>query len=571
VLLTKGADGIALSDSTSSSQLIDNRKQVFRRHRWRYLRVLFFFGRVALNVLFWDLFLRRIGLRRLARRTLSRRYGLAASRFRELAVRLGGIWIKVGQFLSARVDVLPVSITEALADLQDEVPAEAPEDIIAVLNGEFEGGWEKWFSWFDRQPLASASLGQVHRARLQDGEAVVVKVQRPQIDELILVDLAALAIVIGWLKRLQAVARRVDLDALVAEFNKTVWAEVDYYAEAENAKRFWDMYIDDPTIRVPKVYDAYSTKRALTLEDVYYIKITDYPAIKSAGVELSEVADRLFNTYLHQIFEEGFFHADPHPGNLFVEPLDSHGWRLVFVDFGMVGHLKPEAKQGLRDLAIAVATKDAKRLVEAYQSLGMLLPGADLDRIRQAETMMFDRFWGMDMSEMASIDFREMHEFAREYRDLLYEMPFQLPSDLIFLGRCVAILSGMCTGLNPNFNLFKGLLPFARSILGEGGDLMDEMVEWLRKIATLIAAMPSRIDAVLGMIENGELVVKTKPSTGLDRRLRSLTRAVNRLSVSAVFVGLLLAGTILYVNGERTPGLIFGGLSILSLVFWIRR
>lgn len=571
MLLTKGADGIALSDSTSSSQLIDNRKQVFRRHRWRYLRVLFFFGSVALNVLFWDLFLRRIGLRRLARRTLSRRYGLAASRFRELAVKLGGIWIKVGQFLSARVDVLPVSITDALADLQDEVPAEEPEDIIAVLNEEFEGGWEKWFSWFDRKPLASASLGQVHRARLQDGEAVVVKVQRPQIDELILVDLSALAIVIGWLKRLQVVARRVDLDALVAEFNRTVWAEVDYFAEAENAKRFWDMYIDDPAIRVPKVYEAYSTKRALTLEDVYYIKITDYQTIKSAGIELSEVADRLFNTYLHQIFEEGFFHADPHPGNLFVEPLEDHAWRLVFVDFGMVGHLRPEVKQGLRDLAIAVATKDANRLVGAYQSLGMLLPDANLDRIRQAEAMMFDRFWGMSMSEMASIDFREMHEFAREYRDLLYEMPFQLPSDLIFLGRCVAILSGMCTGLNPNFNLFKGLLPFAMSILGEGGDFMDEMVEWLRKLAALIAAMPSRIDAVLGMIENGELVVKAKPSTGLDRRLRGLTRAVNRLSVSAIFVGLLLTGTILYVNGEKTPGLIFGGLSILSFLFWIRR
>lgn len=569
--MVKANDGIALSATPSSSQLIENKRLIFRRHRWRYLRVLFFFGRVALNVLFWDLFLRRIGLRRLARRTLSSRYGRAAGRFRELAVNLGGIWIKVGQFLSARVDVLPASITTELSGLQDEVPAENPEDILHVLNEEIEDGWGKWFSWFDREPLASASLGQVHRARLRDGEAVVVKVQRPQIEELILVDLAALAIVIGWLKRLKVVARRVDLDALVSEFDRTVWAEIDYFAEAENAKRFWDIYANDPSIRVPRVYEAYSTRRTLTLEDVYYIKITDYQAIQEAGVDLSDVAGRLFNTYLHQIFEVGFFHADPHPGNLFVQPLDHGEWRLVFVDFGMVGHLKSEVKQGLRELAISVAIKDADRLVGAYQSLGMLLPGANLERIREAEAMMFDRFWGMSMNEMASIDFREMHEFAREYRDLLYEMPFQLPSDLIFLGRCVAILSGMCTGLDPDFNLFKGLLPFAMRILGEGGELMDEMIEWLRKFATLIVAMPGRVDSLLGKIEAGELVVTAKPSGGLDRRLRNLDRAINRLSASVIFVGLFLAGTILYVNDETTSGLIVVGISILSLLFWIRR
>jgi predicted unusual protein kinase regulating ubiquinone biosynthesis (AarF/ABC1/UbiB family) len=486
-------------------------------------------------------------------------------------VDLGGIWIKVGQFLSARVDVLPQSMTDELAGLQDEVPAESTEVMLSVLDEEFEAGWEECFSWFDPEPLASASLGQVHRARLLDGESVVVKVQRPLIDELIMVDLAALVIVVGWLKRLKAVARRVDLDALVSEFSRTVWAEIDYLAEAENARRFGKMYADVPTIRVPKVFSKETTRRALTLEDVFFIKITEYQAIKDAGVDLSEVADRLFNTYLHQIFEEGFFHADPHPGNLFVEPLEDQTWRLVFVDFGMVGHLKPEAKNGLRELAIAVATKDADRLANGYLSLGMILPGANLERIREAEAMMFDRFWGMSMREMANIDYREMHDFAREYRDLLYEMPFQLPSDLIFLGRCVAILSGMCTGLNPDFNLFKGLLPYATSALGERGDLMDEVTEWLKKLVILIAALPGRVDSVLEKVESGNLVITTKPSAGLDRRLNRMARAVNRLSVSVIFVGLLLSATLLFTSGERILGIVFFATSLLSLLLVFRR
>ncbi len=547
------------------------RKAIFRRHRWRYARLLTFYGRLAIGILFWDIFLRRLGMRSLARRTAGSRYGRAARRFRELAVRLGGIWIKVGQFLSARVDVLPTTIIDELSGLQDEVPAESSDSMLSILSEEFEGGWEECFSWFDPEPLASASLGQVHRARLHSGEDIVVKVQRPQIDELIMVDLAALEIVIGWLKRVKAVSRRVDLDALVAEFSRTVWEEVDYLAEADNARRFGEMYADDALIRIPKVYGDATTKRALTLEDVYFIKITDYEAIEEAGVDLSDVADRLFNTYLHQIFEVGFFHADPHPGNLFVEPLDGQEWRLVFVDFGMVGHLKPQAKEGLRDLAIAVATKDADRLVNAYQSLGMILPGANLGRIREAEAMMFDRFWGMSMQELTSVDMREMHNFAKEYRDLLYEMPFQLPSDLIFLGRCVAILSGMCTGLNPEFSLFKGLLPYATSILGEGGEVMEEVVDWIKKLALLIAALPGRIDSVLEKMESGNLVVITKPSPDFNRRLVFLTRAINRLVVAVVFFGLLLAGTLLYTSGERILAWVFIGMSFVSLLLMIRR
>jgi len=546
-------------------------KPLSRPLRGRYLRVMSFFAQAIASVTIWDVFLRRIGFAWLARRTAADRYRQAARRFRSLATALGGVWIKVGQFLSARVDVLPEAITSELADLQDEVAPEPTAAMRGVVEDEFGVPLEERYAWFDDAPLASASLGQVHRARLLSGEAVVVKVQRPRIQDLLRIDLAALKAVIRWLKRYRPIRRRADLDALLAEFSRTLWEEVDYLAEAENARRFAAMFADDPAVRIPSVYEAHTTARVLTLEDVYFVKITDYSAIEAAGVDRRQVADRLFRTYLRQIFIEGFFHADPHPGNLFVEPLEAGGWRLVFVDFGMVGQLTAGAKEGLRGMAIALGTKDVDRLMQAYQAMGILLPGADLARIRQAEAMVFDRFWGKSMRELVRVDPREMREFTQQFRDLLFEMPFQIPSDLIFLGRCVAILSGMCTGLNPEFNLFEGLAPFARELLAEeGGGWLEVVQGWLTEQGGALIQMPSRISSSLAKLERGELTVRAQAAPDLERRLRSLTRAINRLVAAVVFGALLLVGAQLYLGGERLLGGLGLGLALVALVWVVR-
>jgi predicted unusual protein kinase regulating ubiquinone biosynthesis (AarF/ABC1/UbiB family) len=542
-----------------------------RSLRLRHARVLWFFGTTIAAIFFWDVALRWIGLRALSRRTAVGRFRRAAQGFRRLAARLGGVWIKVGQFLSARVDVLPEAVTAELAALQDEVNPERLEVMRSVLEGELGAPLERHYDWFDRDPLASASLGQVHRARMKSGEAVVVKIQRPGIDDLIRVDLAALATVVSWLKRYRPIRRRADLDALLAEFSRTLWEEVDYLAEAENARRFAAMFADDREVRIPAVFASHTTRRVLTLEDVYFIKITDYAAVEAAGVSRAEAADRLFQTYLRQIFLEGFFHADPHPGNLFVEPLEGR-WRLVFVDFGMVGRLTSELKNGLRDLAIALGARDVERLLHAYQGMGILLPGADLERILQAETAVFDRFWGKSMRDLVRTKPEEMHRFAHEFRDLMYEMPFQIPRDLIFLGRCVAILSGMCTGLNPDFNLFEGLAPFARRLLAEeGGEWIDRVLDWLLGEGRRLASLPARLDSVLTRLEKGDLVVTAKAAPGLERRFLALERSVNRLVASVVFASLLLAGTALILNGERVLGLAAMGLAVLTLVLVLAR
>ncbi len=451
------------------------------RLRARYRYIMGFFARATASLIFWEIILPRMGLRGLARQTRSRRYTQIAARFRTMAIRMGGVMIKVGQFLSSRLDVLPVEITEELSGLQDEVPAEDFGAIRKLAEAELGAPLKERFEHFEPQPLAAASLGQVHRARLrvdaaeaEDFQDVVVKIQRPFIDQLINVDFSALHRVAGWLMRYEPIRKRVDVRALISELETTVHQEIDYLSEGKNAEIFSKNFAGRKRIHVPRVVWSQTTQRVLTLENVYAIKITDYDAITTAGIDRAEVAKVLFNTYLKQIFEDGFFHADPHPGNLFVTPRPvteetKANWQLTFVDFGMVGTVPEGLRDGLRDMMIGVGTRNPAKVVESYQTLDVLLPSADLKLLEQAETQIFDRFWGMSMSELRKVNPREMHQFGMQFRELMYEMPFQLPHNLLLLGRTVAILSGMCTGLDPNFNLWSELAPYAQKMVMEEG------------------------------------------------------------------------------------------------------
>ncbi|MBE9524120.1 MAG: AarF/ABC1/UbiB kinase family protein [Chloroflexi bacterium] len=287
--------------------------------------------------------------------------------YRELAVAMGGVLIKVGQFLSARADILPEEITTELSGLQDEVPAEDFSAIRQLAERELGAELNQRFASFEEIPLAAASLGQVHRAKMKaDGEEpefgvnVVVKIQRPNIEEVIAIDLAALGTVGRWVMRYKPISRRADIPALLTEFSKILYEEIDYLAEGRNAEIFAENIRDVKGVRVPAVVWTHTTRKVLVLEDVFSIKVIDYKAIEAAGIDRSVVARRLFDVYLKQIFEDSFFHADPHPGNLFVEPdpdgSDNGGWKLTFVDFGMVGHVLPNARAGLRELAIGLGT-----------------------------------------------------------------------------------------------------------------------------------------------------------------------------------------------------------------------
>ncbi len=541
--------------------------------KYRYRQIMLFFGRVFLSVLFWHVFLPRLGLGGFTQRTSARRFGTYAQNFRALAVSMGGLLIKVGQFLSARVDVLPLEITDGLAGLQDEVP---PEDFAAVRRlAELELGasLEEKFDWFDETPLAAASLGQVHRAHLA-GEQVVVKIQRPNIQALIETDLTALRSVGGWLMRFQSIRRRVNVPALLDEFGRVTNQEIDYLAEGRNAEIFRRNFKNRPGVRVPFVIWSHTTSRVLTLQDVLAIKISDYPAISAAGIERKEVAKRLFHTYLQQFFDDGFFHADPHPGNLFVTPLAGKKeadaapeWELTFVDFGMVGQISQTVRSGLRELVIGIAAQDTQRLMRSYQMLGVLLPGADTRRIEQAEVEMFRQFGGKSMKELRQISLEEIKSFAEQYRQILYDMPFQIPQNLIFLGRTAAILSGLCTALDADFNVWESLQPYERKLIAEEAAEKD-LEYWLKEAGVLLQSMliiPRQVQATLQRIEHGDINARMPR---LEAQMSKLDRTMRQAGLSVSFSALLIGGVQLYIAGYHEQSYLLGAGALVALV-WI--
>jgi predicted unusual protein kinase regulating ubiquinone biosynthesis (AarF/ABC1/UbiB family) len=553
------------------------------RLRGRYFRILTFFAGVITRFIYWELILRNIGFRQRVKSTRSERFRGEAIRFRALALRMGGVMIKVGQFLSSRLDILPPEITDTLSDLQDEVPAESFADIRQLAEEELGAPLSEKFEWLDENPLAAASLGQVHRARLRveeeaDFTNVVVKVQRPNIASIVEIDLSALKRVGKWLMYYRPIREHADVPALLREFSDTVYEEINYKHEADHAETFFENFKDDKLVNVPRVVRSLSTLRVLTLEDVFAIKITDYDAITAAGVNRGAVARKLLDTYLEQIFEDGFFHADPHPGNLFITPLPpaksskskTVRWQLTFVDFGMVGHVPENLRKGLRETVIAVGTRDAARLIKSYKELGFLLPGADTQALEQASAAIFDRFWGMSMSELRNVRPNEVQDIGHRVRDVMVETPFQVPNDLLMLIRTIAILSGMCTGLDPNFNLWEQLSPYASKLVQEEASSafsVDNILKQVGDVLQAFIALPSQASRLLSQMESGGLVVQTPQVT---REVRTLGRSVDRLTGGIIFAALLVSGTALLNSGiSQLGGVLLGaaGATLLWVMF----
>lgn len=522
--------------------------------RLRYWRIVLFFGRVVFGFVAWEVVGPRLGLRRLAERTRERRLQRTAARFRVLAIALGGLMIKLGQFLSSRLDVLPRSITNELSGLQDEVPAEELDALLSVATAELGGPLSEHFAWFDEEPLAAASLGQAHRARLRDADAdelgfrdVVVKIQRPHIQQVIEVDLAALRRVGRWLTRYRPIASRANVPGLVEEFAHTSLNEVEYLAEAANAERFAENFDADARVKVPRIVWELTSRRVLTMEDVSAIKIADHAAITAAGIDRGQVATVLVESYLQQIFRDSFVHLDPHPGNLFVTPITDPApgepaWKLTFIDFGMMGEVPENLREGLTEALISVGLRDGARAVRSMEILNVILPGADMHLIERASTEVFARFGGMSMDELVNVPPEEMIEFAGQFRELVFELPFQVPEDMLMLGRSVGILSGVATGLEPSFNVWAVLTPYAATLVsGEGGLSVDRIVKEAADLGRALLALPGRVDRVLTSAERGELTVRTPRVAAQVERLNRTARGTNGV---LVFAALLLAGAV---------------------------
>jgi predicted unusual protein kinase regulating ubiquinone biosynthesis (AarF/ABC1/UbiB family) len=570
--------------------------------RRRYLRVVRFLAGVFAHLVVWDVAVRRVWSP-LARGSADRRWRGLARRYRALAVSQGGLLIKMGQFMSIRVDVLPAAVTTELSGLQDEVPPEPFEALRGVIEESFGAPLGDVFAGVETAPLGAASLAQVHRARLPDGRAVVVKVQRPRIARLVETDLAAFRFGVRLLRRLGWIRRRADLDRLYDEFARTTRAELDFVAEGHHAETFARLFAGDPTVDVPSVYWTHTRERVLTLAEVTGIKISDLPALEAAGVDRRAVASKLVDTYFQQVFVHNFVHADPHPGNLFVvpaahapgAPIDaSTSFRLAFVDFGMVAVVPERVRAHLREVLIGLATRDPARIVRAYDGAGLFLPGADLRRIEQAQAVLFDRFWGVRMGALQQLALSEVRALMSEFADLLREMPFQLPADLLFVGRAVGILSGLATSLDPEFDLWAALAPFARQLAGgpapdaeedrtrhlpfiEGWQALEARLRalagatgMLEAPAQALLAIPGGVERVLREAGTGQLTLRHELGPDLEGEVQRWRNLARNLAWSVVIAGVLVAGAI--VRAAEGAGsvsnlmLVGGGLALVVLL-----
>jgi predicted unusual protein kinase regulating ubiquinone biosynthesis (AarF/ABC1/UbiB family) len=561
--------------------------------RFRRRRIILYFTRVAIHFLWWDMVL-KWGPLSVFRTSWIPRWQRLTRDYKELALELQGLWVKLGQFLSTRVDVLPLQITSELESLRDEVPPVSGAIIIAQIEADLSRPLVEVFSAISPLPIGSASLAQVHRAQTVAGDPVVVKVLRPAIRQIIRDDMKLLRQVGRRFKSLKIIAERADLNSIIDEFDLVTTRELDLRLEAHNAGLFAEDFAADPAVATPRIDHDRSSANILTMEDVSYIRIDDVEKLQRVGIDPKAVARKIYDIYLTQFFVTYRVHADPHPGNLFVRPLPSllergghpidwggfkpgeavgyapaRQFQLVVVDFGMFVEMPPRLREGLRDFAIGLGTRDARQILNSYSKLGVLQGNPELDRIEEMIQAQLDGFWGTFIGQMRESDLTgpAAHAFLNKYKGLMAAAPFQFRTEMLFMTRAMGILSGLTYKLDPEFDAWNETAPFAQRLIRED---IGKAVR--RSVSDLVAGRPpSNLTSLLRFLPTtprarAQTVVVDTANLEEVRRLR---KSVNRLTTLVVAGGLVAIGAALEAKGVKVSHLVWLPWPKTNLVQWL--
>lgn len=449
---------------------------------------------------------------------------------------LGPTFIKLGQILSTRADLLPAPYLDELAKLQDGVPPMPSDAVRETVEEELGRPIEEAFASFEITPLASASIGQAHAATLHDGAEVVVKLRRPgvveQVDEdlHILMDLAAIA------ERRWELAQQYDLLAITQEFAQTLREELDYIHEAHNIERYAENFADDPSVHVPRVYWETTTARVLTLEHIKGTKISDVEALEADGLDRRGIAEHATRILLTSILDYGFFHADPHPGNIFIEA----DGRIALIDFGMTGEVDTATKDVLLRLLLAISRQDAGRLADVVLDLGHTRVHVDRNALRRDMQHMLDRYCDRSLGDV------KLTAMLTELLTILRWHHLRLSADLALLVKTLGMSEGLGVRLDPRFNLMDVYIPFTEDLLRRrfsmrqwAGQIMLTGIDALE----MAMSLPQQLRRVLGDIERGGFEINVQTQS-LEPYLDRLEQLTNRLTLgmlaSAFTVGLAL-------------------------------
>ena len=475
-------------------------------------------------------------------------------RLRMTLEELGPTFMKLGQMLAARTDLLPPDYQREFAKLQDAASTIPYETVRETITSELAQPLEQAFATFEATPLAAASIGQAHPATLHDGTSVVVKIRRPGAVEQIDEDLKLLHSLASIACHRWEVARQYDVIGLVQEFDQTLRAELDYLHEERNAQRFARDFAADRQVQIPRVFAELTTSRVLVLERLHGIKVTDLAALDAAGIDRADLSKRAAQIFLKMVFEDGFFHADLHPGNLFIE----EEGRIGLIDFGMVGTVDADTRDGLRLMLFGVAQHDADRVVDAFLELGVTQQPVDRAALRRDLERSLMQYYDQPLGTIT------LGPLLAEVLGIVRRHQLVLPSNLSLLAKTMTMCEGIGAELNPSFSFAEVLAPYAKTLMLKE----NSPSAWAKRVGTagvelawLATDLPQRLHRLLEELERGVVKVDVQP-TGLDPMFHRAERIANRIVLGDMVAAFIIALAILIsVHAQRDLALRLGKAS----------
>lgn len=470
---------------------------------------------------------------------------------RETLLDLGPTFIKVGQLFSTRADLFPAEYVEELSKLQDRVPAFSYEQLEVIVEQDLGKTVHELYQSFDPVPLAAASLGQVHKAQLHSGPEVVVKVQRPGLRKLFEIDLQILKGIARYFQNHPKWGRGRDWMGIYEECCRILWLEIDYINEGKNADTFRRNFRNCDWVQVPRVYWRYAAPRVLTLEYLPGIKISHYEALDAAGIDRKSIAQKGAEAYLQQLLNDGFFHADPHPGNIAVSADGS----LIFYDFGMMGQIQSNVREGLMETLYGIAAKDGQRIMDSLINLGALVPTGDMSPVRRSIQYMLDNFMDKPFENQS------VSAITDDLYDIAYNQPFRFPATFTFVMRAFSTIEGVGRGLDPQFNFMEVAQPFAMQLMtnGNGPDttssIFNELGRQAAQVSSTALSLPRRIEETIDKLEQGDLRIRVR-SAETERLLRRISSVQMGTNYTLLMSAFTLSATILFVSNQVWPAVV---------------
>lgn len=513
------------------------------RHLQRYRDIVFAFSRygfgyIAIELGLYDIL--SLPKRVFTREAPKEPVQTTEERVRLFLEELGPTFIKLGQFASTRADILPAELLKELEKLQDNVPPFSSEEAIQIVEYELGDTVDALFGDFNENPLAAASIGQVHNAVLKTGESVAIKIQRPNIREKIFADLEILQDLASLAEHQLEWAARYQLKDIIKEFSRSLRAELDYTNEGLNAEKIANQFKKQSNVRIPEIYWDYTTKQVLTMEFIHGTKLNKEQALIDKHINLDVFAKRLVDTMFHQIFIEGFFHGDPHPGNIMVMP----GEEVVLIDFGSVGRLSPDMKKHLSSFVIALMRQDTERLIKAINHMGIIPHDVDMQQLRADIDLLREKYYDVPLSQVS------LGDAINDLFTVTYYHHIHLPSDLALLGKTLLTIEGIVTRLDPKLSIVKMAEPFGKQLIKERyhpKKIADHLLGDIGEYTEVVSDLPETIKELRSIIKNGKVRFELN-IPGLNQTLKKLDQISNRLSFSIVLLSFSIIMTGLIVG-----------------------